>query len=137
MTPSELLLKADAEIQAAYARFTQMAQARFPSGQVSTRSSQNDREANHTWSMLESPAAEEIAVDIQVLLRGDQFWCELTLYVGQSSPVILAWSLWNEEQPLGQQVASVVRDLCSIAEPRIETLLRGWGGASSNRGRPT
>jgi hypothetical protein len=127
MTPSELLLNAETEVSAAFARLTQMAQVHFPSAHVSERSSHNDREANRSWSMLESPTAEEIAVDIQVLLRGDQFWCEFTLYVGQSSPVILGWSLWDERQALGHQVAAVVRDLFAVAEPRIEALLKRWG----------
>jgi len=123
---NELLFAVDADIQAAFARIKASALSRFPSVRAFTRTSHGEAGAQISLSILRDLSADELAIEVQLVQRGTELWCEVTLYLGQTSPAILGWSAWNAQEPLRDQVSAIVRDFLAIVENRIGRIIENF-----------
>jgi len=124
----ELLSAAEPLIREAFARVTALAQARFESARAFTRTNHGEDAAQVSLSILTDPAADEIAIEVQLAQRATELWCEVTLYLGQTSPAILGWSVWNTRESLSDQICAIVKDLLAIVENRIQRIIDEFVG---------
>jgi len=120
---NELLAAADADIQAAFTRIKDSALSRFPSARTFIRKAHGEGEAQTSLSILREPAADELAIEVQLVQRDTELWCEVTLYLGQTSPAILGWSVWNAQEPLRDQVAAIAGEFLAILERRFARII--------------
>ena len=135
MASLELDLKnaMEAEASASFAKIGTAIKELCPEARVSTSVSAGAESAEVTLSMLQDPSGDEVAVAVELAMREEVLWCELTLFVGQRTCLTMAWSGWSEEKPLAEQVARTTSEFLRFAEPRATAAFQSVIAADRDR----
>lgn len=95
-----------------------------PDAKNSVHRKATDTSVELILSILNHPSGDQLEFGVELNDSENHLRCEVLMYVGQGTPLIMRWSYWTKDEPLEIQIARVVREFTQIAESHAEAVFR-------------